>query len=83
MRGEAELIMSIDLKPNSLELGRNLEVLNLGSSRKPQNKPHTLVCGRRKVLLILIKNRELLSSSAPRSYTWSYFKVSRYTYKAS
>jgi hypothetical protein len=44
--------MSIDLKPNSLELGRNFAVLNLGLSRKPTNKPPLLKCGTQKVFLI-------------------------------
>jgi len=35
------------LKPNSLELGRNLQILILDHPKNPTNKPHTLVCGKR------------------------------------
>jgi len=45
--------MSINLKPHSLECGSSFGVLDFGSSRKPLNKPHTLVCGKLKVFLIL------------------------------
>src|SRR3989344_840322 len=48
------LFMSTDLKPHSLECGSNFKVLNLGSSRKPLNKPHTKVCGKLKVFLIIV-----------------------------